>query len=262
MRSRLTLLVTLFVISNACAPDDNPNKATDSARTERTLSAVESGFEFQALETQALQEDDFGNPGLLWVDNGRAAWQEHCVSCHANFDSMRGVATRYPRFDPDANRVINLTQRIELCRTQHVGLPAAAYESEDLLALTVAITNLSDGQPYAVDIHGKNAPAFDRGREYFYTRRGQMNLACHHCHEVNAGKKLRGETLSQGHGNGYPTYRLQWQTLGSLHRRLRFCNAAMRAEPYPFGAQEYVDLELFLAWRAADLPLESPAVRR
>ena len=144
---------------------------------------------------------------------------------------MTDVATRYPRFDLTASKVINLTQRIELCRTEHAGLPPEEYESEELLALTVALARLADGLTYAVDISGENALAYERGRAYYYARRGQMNLACHHCHEVNAGKKLRGETLSQGHGNGYPAYRLQWQTLGSLHRRLRFCNAAIRAEP-------------------------------
>ncbi|MEM9623374.1 MAG: sulfur oxidation c-type cytochrome SoxA [Pseudomonadota bacterium] len=229
---------------------------------QRTLTEVQSGYAYQAPETQSLQDDDFGNPGLLWVDKGIALWEVHCASCHEGLDHMTDVATRYPRFDPALNRVINLTQRIDHCRTEHVGLPAVDYESEELLALTVALTHLADGQPYAVDISGNNAAAFERGRAYYYTRRGQMNLACHHCHEVNAGKKLRGETLSQGHSNGYPTYRLQWQTLGSLQRRLRFCNAAMRAEPFAYGAQAYVDLELFLAWRADDLALESPAVRR
>lgn len=229
---------------------------------ERTLPEVQSGYVYQAAETQALQQDDFGNPGLLWVDNGASSWQQHCASCHRELDSMTDVATRYPRFDAGANKVINLTQRVEQCRTEHAKLPPLAYESDELLGLTAALTRLADGLPFSVDIEGKNGAAYERGRKYFYTRRGQMNLACHHCHEVNVGKKLRGETLSQGHSNGYPTYRLQWQTLGSLHRRLRFCNTAMRAEPFPFGAQQYVDLELFLAWRAADLPIESPAVRR
>ena len=112
---------------------------------------------------------------------------------------------------------------------------------------------------------GIDGPArrfFEAGRDDYYRRRGQLNLACHHCHELNWGRMLRGDRLSQGHGTGYPAYRLEWQTLGSLHRRLRACNLAIRAQALPYGAPEYVNLELFLAWRAAGLFLEAPAVRR
>jgi sulfur-oxidizing protein SoxA len=65
----------------------------------------------------------------------------------------------------------------------------------------------------------------------------------------------------QGHPNGYPLYRLEWQSLGSLQRRLRNCLIGMRAEPYAYGAGEYVDLELYLMWRARGMKLETPAVR-
>jgi sulfur-oxidizing protein SoxA len=116
--------------------------------------------------------------------------------------------------------------------------------------------------PFDVDIDGPARPFFEAGRDYFYTRRGQMNLACHHCHELNAGRFLRGDRLSQGQPTGYPIYRLDWQTVGSLHRRLRFCNTGVRAEPFAFGDARYINLELFLAWRARGLPSEAPAVRR
>ena len=116
--------------------------------------------------------------------------------------------------------------------------------------------------PVQVAAGGPARPFFEAGRDFYTARRGQLNLACTQCHEDNWGKQLRGDRLSQGHGNGYPIYRLEWQTLGSLQRRLRNCNVGVRAEPYPYGAQEYVNLELFLAWRAQGLPVETPGVRR
>jgi sulfur-oxidizing protein SoxA len=82
-----------------------------------------------------------------------------------------------------------------------------------------------------------------------------------HCHQLYAGKKLRANTLSQGQSNGFPTYRLKWQKLGSLHRRFRGCNKQVRAQPLKYGADEYVNLELYLAWRGRGLPIESPSVR-
>ena len=88
-----------------------------------------------------------------------------------------------------------------------------------------------------------------------------MNLSCAHCHEANPGKRLGAETLSQGPPNGFPAYRLEWQALGSLQRRLRGCMTGVRSEPYAHGAEEYIALELYLMERAAGLPIETPAVR-
>ena len=91
---------------------------------------------------------------------------------------------------------------------------------------------------------------------------GTISLSCHQCHDENWGKRLRGDTISQGHGNGFPAYRLEWQTLGSLQRRIRDCDAGVRAEPKAFGDPTYIDLELYLSTRASGLNLESPAIRR
>ena len=89
-----------------------------------------------------------------------------------------------------------------------------------------------------------------------------MNVACTQCHDGNVGRRLRGDPLSQGQSDGWPAYRLEWQTLGSLSRRLRACSLGVRAEILPYGAPEYLALELYLAWRGEGLPLTSPGVRR
>jgi sulfur-oxidizing protein SoxA len=72
---------------------------------------------------------------------------------------------------------------------------------------------------------------------------------------------LAGATIPQGHVNGYPTYRLEWQSLGSLQRRIRNCLSGVRAEPPQFDAIELIELELYLAQRSAGLNIETPAVR-
>jgi L-cysteine S-thiosulfotransferase len=89
-----------------------------------------------------------------------------------------------------------------------------------------------------------------------------MNLACAQCHEQNWGRRLFAETITQGHPNAWPAYRMEWQTLGSEERRLRACLSGVRAEMLPYGSPEYLDLELFLAWRAEGLRVETPGVRR
>jgi sulfur-oxidizing protein SoxA len=113
-----------------------------------------------------------------------------------------------------------------------------------------------------VEIDSRNSAQFERGRARFHRRLGQMNLSCAQCHDRNWGRTLLHETVSQGHGTGWPGYRLEWQTFGSLQRRLRACYSGLRAEMPEYGARELLELELYLAWRANGLPFESPGVRR
>ena len=61
--------------------------------------------------------------------------------------------------------------------------------------------------------------------------------------------------------NRFFRYRLEWQGLGSLQRRLRKCLVGMRAEAPEYGGPELVDLDLFLMWRARGMTIEAPAVR-
>ncbi|MGH8669291.1 MAG: sulfur oxidation c-type cytochrome SoxA [Burkholderiales bacterium] len=209
-----------------------------------------SGLEFSDNEVRRLQASDAENPGMLWVDRGAALFVRHCAACHQP-DSMKGVAARYPRLA--GGKVINLEAQV-----RHNGAQFA-YESQELLALTAYVAHQSRGLLYAQEISTQEV---HKGRAEYYRRRGQMNLSCAHCHEANPGKQLGAETLSQGQPNGYPAYRLEWQTLGSLQRRLRACMYGLHAELPPYGSQLLLDLELFLAARARGLPVETPAVRR
>ena len=221
---------------------------------------LRSGFEFLTPETRALQEDAFANPGYLCVDRGRALFAP-CASCHPD-NALAGAATRYPAVDAATGELFDLTARINQCREVRLELPTLPHESDDMLALTAYVTLLSRGRPFAVAVDEKAARFFEAGRNYFFRRRGQLNLACNQCHDDNWGKRLRGDVISQGHPNAWPGYRLEWQRFGSLHRRFQDCDAGVRAEPFPAGSSTYRNLELYLAWRAGQLELESPGVRR
>jgi sulfur-oxidizing protein SoxA len=175
---------------------------------------------------------------------------------------MKGVATRYPRIDPAAGRLVNLAGRINVCRERNQAAPPLAAESEPLLALATYVGHQSRGLPMSVMLDSQNSAHLERGRERFNRRMGQMNLSCAHCHDRNWGRTLLFERISQGHGTGFPAYKQDWQTVGSLQRRLRACYSGLRAEMPPYDARELVELELFLAWRANELPVEAPGVRR
>ncbi len=127
--------------------------------------------------------------------------------------------------------------------------------------MTIFVKAQSRGIPVKVDISGKAKPFFEKGKAFYYKRRGQLDMSCAHCHEKYYGMKLRMNTLSQGMSNGFPAYRLKWQKPGSLHRRFSGCNKQVRAKPFKKGSDEYMNLELYLAWRGQGLPVETPAVR-
>jgi sulfur-oxidizing protein SoxA len=243
--------------------------AAQAAETQKPL-PLKSGIEFASADVRKLQADDFANPGMLWVERGEKLWNEpagkggkSCASCHQDARaSMKGVAARYPRVDPGAARLINLEGRINLCRARNQQAEELRYESDGLLALTTYVAHQSRGARAAVALDTQNRRNFERGRELYHQRIGQLNLACTHCHDRNWGKKLAAETITQGHGSAYPAYRLEWQAVGSLQRRIRACYSGVRAEMPPYGAQELLDLELYVAWRAGELPVETPGVRR
>ena len=228
-----------------------------------------SGYDFMGRETRAMQDDDAANPGMLWVLEGETLWKRNagaadkaCFDCHGDADaSMRGVATRYPAFDEALKRPINLEQRINRCRTGQQQAPELKYESKDLLALTAYIGLQSRGLPIRIAEDARVQPFIEAGRAAFNRRQGQLNLSCAQCHDMNAGKKLAGNPIPEAHPTGYPLYRLEWQGVGSLERRLRNCLTGTRAQLADFGSPELVDLELFLLWRARGLKLETPAVR-
>jgi sulfur-oxidizing protein SoxA len=228
-----------------------------------------SGFDFMSPATQAMQKDDTLNPAMLWVAEGEAQWNEapetaakSCAGCHGDAaTSMRGVAARYPAFDEAGGKPIDLQGRINACRMRHQQQPAFAAESRPLLGLAAYIGLQSRGLALAPPADARLAKARQRGAALFHTPMGQLNFSCAQCHDANWGKRLAGSPIPQAHPTGYPIYRLEWQDMGSLQRRLRNCMTGVRAEPFPYGADELVELELYLSSRAAGLPVETPGVR-
>ena len=225
-----------------------------------------SGFDAMSAETRAMQADDTANPGLLWVQDGADLWAKApssakpaCAGCHGEAAaSMRGVAARYPAFDEGRNGPIDLEGRINQCRSVHQAAASFPHEGRELLALTAYVGFQSRGLPVAPPEDVRLAPARERGQTLFRNRMGQLGLSCAACHDDNHGRRLGAATIPQGHPTGYPLYRLEWQGLGSLQRRLRNCMTGMRAEPFASGSQDVVDLELYLMSRAAPSPSRRP----
>ncbi len=259
MRRALLLVVLLLapctgVSTSAIAADADSRK---------------SGFDFMRPATQALQKDDTQNPAMLWVKDGEAHWaspqsqsKKSCADCHGDArKTMRGVAARYPAFSAALNRPVNLQQQINLCRTNKQRATAFPIEDQTLLGIEAYIALQSRGLPIAPPTDAKLNAVRTRGETLFKQRIGQIDLSCKDCHVDQAGKSLAGNVIPQAHPTGYPIYRLEWQGVGSLQRRLRNCMVGVRAEPYAPGSDEMVALEAYLASRAKGMLIESPAVR-
>lgn len=227
-----------------------------------------SGFADMGAATQAMQRDDAMNPAMLFVQEGEALWRRApaassraCASCHGEPAAMKGVAARYPAWDALLARPVDLGTRVNLCRERHQGQRPWPAEHADLLALEGFLGLQSRGLPLAAPADDRLAPHVARGEALFRRRMGQLELSCAQCHDERAGGRLGSARIPQGHPTGYPIYRLEWQGMGSLARRLRGCMTGVRAEPFAAGSLELTQLELYLARRAMGMPVETPAVR-
>lgn len=233
------------------------------------LVALDASAQGRGEDARAMQADDAANPAFLWVRHGEELWRRRasegaksCADCHGRAeDGMKGVAAKYPVFDERLGRPLALDQRIDQCRTDRQGLPRLSPESEDQLGLSAYVGLQSRGLTAAVRKDGPAAQAFEDGRRIYETRMGQLNLSCAQCHDGLLGERLGGSVIPPARVNGYPIYRLDWQSLGSFARRLRGCLLGVRAEPYGADSIERAMLELFLAARETGIVIETPAVR-
>lgn len=267
LRSISMMALGIWVLSMMCG----------SAHAGKLTSATE----FLTPELKSEQADDLRNRGMLWVDQGAALWNRPegpdgaaCRTCHGDVrETMRGVAGRFPKFDAERGRLLNLEGQINACRAERQRQTPLTYESNELLGLTALISFHSRGQPKESPLPAGPAPAtptvdqsmagfVEWGRKLWFERQGQLNLSCAQCHDDNVGRKLRGDTISSAVPTGYPAYRLEWDGMGSLHRRLKACQLGVRAVQFEAGSDEYLALEAYLSWRARGMPIEAPAMRR
>ena len=230
---------------------------------------IRSGWTFRTVETQALQMDDFDNPAMVFVDQASEVWAtadgsagKACADCHGDVgDSMAGVRAVYPKWNGEAGEVRTLAMQINHCRTANMGAKAWKYDGGDMASMEALISVPSRGMPVNVAIDGPAGPTWEKGREIYYTRFGQLELSCANCHEDNNDNMLRADHLSQGQINGFPTYRLKNTKINTAHARFKGCIRDTRAETFSVGSPELVALELYVASRGNGLSVEAPAVR-
>ncbi|MHA7829018.1 MAG: sulfur oxidation c-type cytochrome SoxA [Roseovarius sp.] len=232
------------------------------------MDQIMSGWHFRSDETQALEMDDFDNPGMIFVDAGRDQWNavegsegNSCATCHEDPSSMEGVRAVYPKWDEKAGEVQTVAMQINDCRENNMGAEPYGYTSGQMANMEALIALQSRGMPVDVTIDGPAKEMWEKGKEIYYTRYGQLELSCANCHEDNYGNMIRADHLSQGQINGFPTYRLKNARLNTAHGRFKGCIRDTRAHTFDPGSDEFVALELYVASRGNGLSVEGPSVR-
>ena len=232
------------------------------------LDEVLSGWHFRNDDTRSMQADDFDNPGMIFVEQARDSWGEvegtegkSCASCHNEPESLAGVRAVYPKYNEEAGEVRTLEMQVNDCRVNQMGAEELKYTSVPMQSMVALISSVSRGMPVNVAIDGPAQETWEKGKEIYYTRFGQLELACANCHEDNYGNMIRADHLSQGQINGFPVYRLKNTKLNAAHDRFKGCIRDTRAETFAPGSPEFVALELYVASRGNGLSVEGPSVR-
>ena len=274
----LSLAGLLVVILQAPAGADNVDPATE-ARAFRD-------YFFHKFPN--VKPDDFVNGPYALNEDMRRQWEEkeqfppyefsleagkelfakpfangkHYADCFP--DRGIGIRQDYPKFDAASGKVVTLELALNQCREAN-GEKAISYTGEDMAALTAYMAYTSRGKPF--DIKIPNDPraieAYEDGKRYFYTRRGQLNFSCATCHVQNPGEHLRAEVLAPALGilNAMPIYRSEWGGMGTISRRFISCNSQVRGVPLPAQSDEYRNLEYFLSYVSNGLPISGPGSR-
>jgi sulfur-oxidizing protein SoxA len=229
-----------------------------------------SGNAFLPPGLITLQNDTSSSPITLYLDRGRTLWMDasqgkSCADCHGPLTSMKTTAGSFPRLSAGSGKLINLEDQIITCRSR-AGLAGDKLESEPVLALSAALHATVQGQSIQVQTSPTQASIWQEhlqaGAKLYATRVGRMNLACTHCHDQNIGRQMRADVISPANPTGFPIYRMSWQGIGSIDRRLRACFSGVQAVMPPAGDQTLRQLELYLKVRAQGLTVDGPSIRR
>ncbi|RLA24328.1 MAG: sulfur oxidation c-type cytochrome SoxA [Gammaproteobacteria bacterium] len=176
------------------------------------------------------------------------------------------IAHKYPYWDKEKEQVITLGLALNQCRRDN-GEEGLSYKRGEIAYLLSYMAHTSRGKRIAIkspDDHRKALSAYNKGKQFYYQRRGQLNFSCATCHVQNGGLQIRSETISPslGHATGWPVYRAKWGEVGTLHRRFIGCSKQMRAKIYDPQGEEYRNLEYYLTYMSNSLPINGPSYRK
>ena len=222
----------------------------------------------EASYEQWLQIEEFP-PYELAVEDGEELFNTPFANGKSYADCFDnggiGIRQNYPYFDADRGEVVTLEYAINLCREAN-GEEPLGYKKGAIASISAYMAYTSRGNRFEMTIPDdpRALAAYNNGKQYFYSKRGQLNFSCADCHVNNAGMHIRADKLSPslGHPTHFPVYRSKWGELGTLHRRFDGCNKQVRAEPLPAQGEDYRNLEYFMTYMSNGLEFNGPGARK
>jgi len=226
------------------------------------------GLTTEDKRDQWLAQEDFP-PYEGALDKGKELFEtpfangKTYASCFKN--GGKNIRQFYPYFDPESKQVKTLEQEINECRKQN-GEKPLKWKKGQIAQISAYMAYTSRGEPISVKIDDspEALAAYERGKQHFYGKRGQLNMSCADCHMYNSGNNIRADLLSAaiGQPTGFPVFRGKWGNLGTMHRRFGGCNKQVRAKPYKAQSDEYKALEYFLNYMSNGLAVNAPSYRQ
>lgn len=224
--------------------------------------AVNAAMRKQWEEIMAFPPYDFA------LDEGKTAFDIPFANGKTYADCFEnggiGVRQTFPYFDTKSGEVVTLDLALNRCR-QANGEKPLPYQTGMMASITAYMAETSRGKPFDIKIPDdpRALEAYEDGKKYFYTRRGQLNFSCASCHVGSSGQRLRGDILAPAIGilAAFPIYRSDWGSMGTIDRRFTSCSAQMRSEPLPPQDPSYRSLEYFLSYMSNGVPISGPGTR-
>jgi sulfur-oxidizing protein SoxA len=202
-------------------------------------------------------------PFELSVVAGKKFWDKNNLgTCFKN--KGRGIAHAYPRWDNKKKEVVTAVMDINKCLKSKGKKPIKNLKKGKMAQVVAYFRSMANGKKVQIDMSNPGMVAeYERGKKFYWARRGQLNFSCATCHVQNAGKHVGGNILGAGigHGTGFPVYRSKWGGLGTLHRRYGGCNKQVRAKPLKAQSRDYRALEVYETYMATGIPIRVPSQR-
>jgi sulfur-oxidizing protein SoxA len=203
------------------------------------------------------------------IEDGRTLWETAFANGKSYADCFPdgpAIMGKFPHWDKERGMVMTLPLAINECR-QANGEAPLKYAKGPIADLMAFIAFESRGQITNVEIPADDPralEAYEKGKQFYFARRGQFNFSCASCHAGNSGTTLRTEILSPalGHTTHWPVYRSKWGEMGTLHRRFKGCNEQVRAKAFEPQGEEYRNLEYFYTYINNGQELNGPGARK
>lgn len=176
------------------------------------------------------------------------------------------VGGMYPYFDEKKKDVVSLTSAVNDCLRAN-GEKEWNTQKGDMANFQafLAFSTQEAGKNFDIKIQSEAAKkAYENGKEYYYTQKGYLKLSCAECHIQGAGQRVRNEKLSPltGQITHFPVFRLKWDELGTLERRISGCVLDQGQVPPKDESTQMKELLYFLAYMSNGMAVDGPDVRK